>query len=228
MSEDNKPQIIIHKSNWAWQLITVVIFLVILVALMVKNPSERDFARACVKEYTQRQLNADPGMSELVSNLIDQFIGSELALPIESNDYLVCSSFSFDQTLDDREVHIKAFGIWGKIIFTDVRIVSKKDVASLGNFPEELLGTWKRECVEFGSFDDLLIYKEGNSYYFNGYETYGEIYDISGSDDRFKFSYIAESNDGVEPFDVEISLRIDGDELYVEGEKVRYRCDSNY
>jgi len=102
MSDDNKPQIIIHKSNWAWQLITVVIFLVILVALMVKNPSERDFAKACVKEYTQRQLNADPAMSELVANLIDQFIGSELALPIESNDYLVCSSFSFDQTLDEK------------------------------------------------------------------------------------------------------------------------------
>jgi hypothetical protein len=225
MSDDNKPQIIIHKSNWAWQLITVVIFLVILIALMVKNPSERDFAKACVKEYTLRQLNADPAMSELVANLIDQFIGSELALPIESNDYLVCSTFSFDQTLDDREVHVEAFGIWGKIIFSDVRIVSKKQPVSLDNFPEELVGNWRYDCEEYG-FDDIEIKKEGGKFYFNGYETYGEIYEINGLDNRYKIKYNADPFGDPEPYDAEISMRLNGDELNVDGESVRYRCDS--
>ena len=226
MSDDNKPQIIIHKSNWAWQLITVVIFLVILVALMVKNPSERDFAKACVKEYTQRQLNADPAMSELVANLIDQFIGSELALPIESNDYLVCSSFSFDQTLDDREVHIKAFGIWGKIIFTDVRIVSKKQPVSMDNFPEELVGFWKFNCSEYDA-GDISIEKQGNDYVFSGFDCSGEIFDISGSGNEFTIKYTALHASGdIDPYDEELTMSLDGDQLYIDGESVRYRCDS--
>ena len=226
MSDDNKPQIIIHKSNWAWQLITVVIFLVILVALMVKNPSERDFARACVKEYTQRQLNADPAMAELVANLIDQFIGSELALPIESNDYLVCSTFSFDQTLDDREVHVEAFGIWGKIIFSDVQIVSKKQPVSMDNFPEELVGFWKFNCSEYDP-GDISIEKQGNEYVFSGFDCSGEIFDISESGNEITIKYIALHASGdIDPYEEELTMSLDGDQLYVDGESVRYRCHS--
>jgi len=163
MSEDNQTQIIIHKSNWAWQFITVIIFLVILVALIVKNPSERDFAKACVKEYTQRQLNADPALSELVANLIDQFIGSELALPIESNDYLICSTFSFDQSLDDLEVHIEAIGVWGKIIFTDVRIKKKVDRDNYLDSESELE-------EEIDSQTQLITIQEVKEYILSNYD----------------------------------------------------------
>ena len=126
--DENQPQIIIHKSNWGKQLIVVIIFLVILVALMVKNPNRRDFVQACVKEFLKQDKNMDASTSNLVSEITSNVFGTWFEPLVERDDYLVFSMYTVDINNDRYKMKITAVGIWGKIIFTDFSKVDNETI----------------------------------------------------------------------------------------------------
>jgi hypothetical protein len=119
MSEENKPQIIIHKSNWAKQLIIAVIVLVFFFFAIGKNPSKSDFIQGCVKEYLKKEQSFGSSASNYVSEITTGFFGSWFEPLVEREDYLVFSKFNVEIDNDEFKMKIKAFGFWGNIYFSD-------------------------------------------------------------------------------------------------------------
>ena len=126
MSEDKEPQIIIHKSNWGKQFIFAVIALVVFFALMMKNPSKSDFVQACVKEYLKKGQSMDPSTSNLLSELTTKMFGAWFEPLVEQNDFLIFSSYNVEIDNSLYKMKIKAFGIWGKIIFSEATMQTKQ------------------------------------------------------------------------------------------------------
>jgi hypothetical protein len=75
MSEENKPQIIIHKSNWAKQLIIAVVVLVFFFFAIGKNPSKSDFIQGCVMEYLKKEQSFGSSTSNYVSEVSTGIFG---------------------------------------------------------------------------------------------------------------------------------------------------------
>ena len=69
MSEANKLQVIILKSNWAKKLIIAVIVLVFFFFAIGKNPSKSDFIQGCVKEYLKKEQSFGSSTSNYVSEI---------------------------------------------------------------------------------------------------------------------------------------------------------------
>jgi hypothetical protein len=126
MSEDKGPQIIIHKSNWGKQFIFAVIALVVFFALMMKNPSKSDFVQACVKEYLKKGQSMDPSTSNLLSELTTKMFGAWFEPLVEQDDFLIFSSYNVEIDNSLYKMKIKAFGIWGKIIFSEATMQTKQ------------------------------------------------------------------------------------------------------
>jgi hypothetical protein len=53
-----------------------------------------------------------------------------------------------------------------------------------------------------------------------------EMLEISGSCNEYTIKYTALHASGdIDPYDEELTMSLDGDQLHVDGESVRYRCD---
>jgi hypothetical protein len=126
MSEDKQPQIIIHKSNWGKQIIFVVIALVVFFALILKNPTKSDFVQACFKEYLKKEHSVDASTSSLLSELTTKMFGTWFEPLVERDDFLIFSSYNVEIDNSEYKMQIKAFGIWGKIIFSEATMQSKQ------------------------------------------------------------------------------------------------------
>lgn len=92
--EENKPQVIIHKSNWAKQFIIATIGVVVIFSLVIKNPNEKDFIRATIKKITQ-SISGEGSVSEVASKYVTDLGGDLLALPVERKNYIFFSTFEF-------------------------------------------------------------------------------------------------------------------------------------
>jgi hypothetical protein len=130
MSEENKPQIIIHKSNWAKQLIIAVVVLVFFFFAIGKNPSKSDFIQGCVKEYLKKEQSFGSSTSNYVSEITTGIFGSWFEPLVEREDYLVFSKFSVEIDNDEFKMKIKAFGFWGNIFFSEGVMERKEPVQS--------------------------------------------------------------------------------------------------
>lgn len=141
MSEENKPQVIILKSNWAKQLIIAVIVLVFFFFAIGKNPSKSDFIQGCVKEYLKKEQSLGSSTSNYVSEITTGIFGSWFEPLVEREDYLVFSKFNVDIDNDEFKMKIKAFGFWGNIYFSE-GIMERKEPAQ---------SEMERDESEFGS-----------------------------------------------------------------------------
>jgi len=130
MSEENKPQIIIHKSNWAKQLIIAVVVLVFFFFAIGKNPSKSDFIQGCVKEYLKKEQSFGSSTSNYVSEVTTGIFGSWFEPLIERDDYVIFSKFNVEIDNDEFKMKIKAFGFWGNIFFTEGVMERKEPVQS--------------------------------------------------------------------------------------------------
>jgi hypothetical protein len=130
MSEENKPQIIILKSNWAKQLIIAVIVLVFFFFAIGKNPSKSDFIQGCVKEYLKKEQSFGSSTSNYVSEITTSIFGSWFEPLVEREDYLVFSKFNVEIDNDEFKMKIKAFGFWGNIYFSEGIMERKEPVQS--------------------------------------------------------------------------------------------------
>ena len=130
MSEENKPQIIILKSNWAKQLIIAVIVLVFFFFAIGKNPSKSDFIQGCVKEYLKKEQSFGSSTSNYVSEITNGIFGSWFEPLVEREDYLVFSKFNVEIDNDEFKMKIKAFGFWGNIYFSEGIMERKEPVQS--------------------------------------------------------------------------------------------------
>jgi hypothetical protein len=119
MTDENKPQVIILKSNWAKQLIIAVVVLVFFFFAIGKNPSKSDFIQGCVKEYLKKEQSFGSSTSNYVSEITTGVFGSWFEPMIERQDYLVFSSFNVEIDNDEFKMKIKAFGFWGNIFFSE-------------------------------------------------------------------------------------------------------------
>jgi hypothetical protein len=77
MPEENKPQVIILKSNWAKRLIIAVIVLVFFFFAIGKNPSKSDFIQGCVKEYLKKEQSYRSSTSNYVSEVSQKGVQSQ-------------------------------------------------------------------------------------------------------------------------------------------------------
>jgi hypothetical protein len=130
MSEENKPQIIIHKSNWAKQLIIAVVVLVFFFFAIGKNPSKSDFIQGCVKEYLKKEQSFGSSTSNYVSEITTGIFGSWFEPLIERDDYVIFSKFNVEIDNDEFKMKIKAFGFWGNIYFSEGIMERKEPVQS--------------------------------------------------------------------------------------------------
>lgn len=130
MSEENKPQVIILKSNWAKQLIIAVIVLVFFFFAIGKNPSKSDFIQGCVKEYLKKEQSFGSSTSNYVSEITTGIFGSWFEPLVEREDYLVFSKFNVEIDNDEFKMKIKAFGFWGNIYFSEGIMERKEPVQS--------------------------------------------------------------------------------------------------
>jgi hypothetical protein len=128
MSEENKPQIIIHKSNWAKQLIIAVVVLVFFFFAIGKNPSKSDFIQACIKEYLKKEQSFGSSTSNYVSDVSTGIFGSWFEPLIERGDFLIFSKFNVEIDNDEFKMKINAIGFWDNIIFSDVVMEKKEPV----------------------------------------------------------------------------------------------------
>ena len=108
--EEKNTNIIIHKSNWYQQIILSVIGLIIIFSLVVKNPDELVFAKELIKEYSLKK-GVSGSNSQIISNLAVLLGGDILKLPIERNDFIFFSYFSFEF----EEIKVNAIGVLGEI-----------------------------------------------------------------------------------------------------------------
>jgi hypothetical protein len=127
MSEENKPQVIIHKSNWAKQLIIVVVVLVIFFFAISKNPSKTEFIQGCVREYVKKEKSVDPSTANYISEITTEIFGSWIEPLIERNDFVLFSKFNVDIDNDQFKMKITAYGFFGYIFFTEGVMVKKKE-----------------------------------------------------------------------------------------------------
>ena len=130
MTEENKPQVIILKSNWAKQLIIAVIVLVFFFFAIGKNPSKSDFIQGCVKEYLKKEQSFGSSASNYVSEITTGIFGSWFEPLVEREDYLVFSKFNVEIDNDEFKMKIKAFGFWGNIYFSEGIMERKEPVQS--------------------------------------------------------------------------------------------------
>jgi hypothetical protein len=130
MTEENKPQVIILKSNWAKQLIIAVIVLVFFFFAIGKNPSKSDFIQGCVKEYLKKEQSFGSSTSNYVSEITTGIFGSWFEPLVEREDYLVFSKFNVEIDNDEFKMKIKAFGFWGNIYFSEGIMERKEPVQS--------------------------------------------------------------------------------------------------
>ncbi len=127
MSDENKPQVIIHKSNWAKQLIIVVVVLVIFFFAISKNPSKTEFIQGCVREYVKKEKSVDPSTANYISEITTEIFGSWIESFIERNDFVLFSRFNVDIDNDQFKMKITAIGFFGYIFFTEGVMVKKKE-----------------------------------------------------------------------------------------------------
>jgi hypothetical protein len=152
MSEENKPQIIIHKSNWAKQLIIAVVVLVFFFFSIGKNPSKSDFIQACIKEYLKKEQSFGSSTSNYVSEVSTGIFGSWFEPLIERGDFLIFSKFNVEIDNDEFKMKINAIGFWDNIIFSDVVMEKKERIQSEME---------RDESVDLNSKD--IIYSEDES-----------------------------------------------------------------
>lgn len=145
MTEENKPQVIILKSNWAKQLIIAVIVLVFFFFAIGKNPSKSDFIQGCVKEYLKKEQSFGSSASNYVSEITTGIFGSWFEPLVEREDYLVFSKFNVEIDNDEFKMKIKAFGFWGNIYFSEGIMERKEPVQS----------EMERDESEYGSSGDF-------------------------------------------------------------------------
>lgn len=127
---ENKPQVIILKSNWAKQLIIAVIVLVFFFFAIGKNPSKSDFIQGCVKEYLKKEQSFGSSTSNYVSEITTGIFGGWFEPLVEREDYLVFSKFNVEIDNDEFKMKIKAFGFWGNIYFSEGIMERKEPVQS--------------------------------------------------------------------------------------------------
>ena len=127
---ENKPQVIILKSNWAKQLIIAVVVLVFFFFAIGKNPSKSDFIQGCVKEYLKKEQSFGSSTSNYVSEITTGIFGSWFEPLVEREDYLVFSKFNVEIDNDEFKMKIKAFGFWGNIYFSEGIMERKEPVQS--------------------------------------------------------------------------------------------------
>ncbi len=120
VSEENKPQVIILKSNWARKLIIAVIVLAFFFFSIGKNPSKSDFIKGCVKEYLEKEQSLGSSTSNYVSEISTRVFGAWFEPLVERDDYLVFSKFNVEIDNVQFKMKIKAFGFWGNIFFTEI------------------------------------------------------------------------------------------------------------
>jgi hypothetical protein len=117
--EENKPQIIIHKSNWSKQLIIATIGVVIIFSLVLKNPNEKDFIRATIKKITQN-IGGEGAVSEVTSKYITDLGGELLALPVERKNFIFFSTFEFSFG----GIEISGFGALNQVFIHSINVES--------------------------------------------------------------------------------------------------------
>jgi hypothetical protein len=127
MSEENHHQVIIHKSNWAKQLIIAVVVMVIFFFAIAKNPSKTEFIQGCVREYVKKEKSVNPSTANYISEITTEIFGSWFEPLIERNDFVLFSKFNVDIDNDQFKMKITAYGFWGYIFFTEGVMVKKEN-----------------------------------------------------------------------------------------------------
>lgn len=117
MSDENKPQVIIHKSNWGSQLIKVIIGGIILFFLIKKNPEKIDFIRESVKEYSLTQLGLNRAEANGAAEMSATYFGEYLEPFIERKDFVLFSVYDLQYDNESFKIKVKAFGVWDNIFF---------------------------------------------------------------------------------------------------------------
>jgi hypothetical protein len=195
MTEENKPQVIILKSNWAKQLIIAVVVLVFFFFAIGKNPSKSDFIQGCVKEYLKKEQAMGSSTSNYISEVTTGIFGSWFEPLVEREDYLVFSKFNVEINNDEFKMKIKAYGFWGNIFFTEGVMERKEPVQSEMERAESEYGS----CGDFQEIQSTEYVKTLDDFrtWAKSDEGFGEdnVESVSGPDNNGVFTVIDFSGD---------------------------------
>lgn len=148
---ENKTQVIIHKSNWASQMLYMVLGIIVIFSFYMKNPTEKDFMKALVKKVSVESGNSN-GLSESISKIVSDLGNDIITLPVERNDYLFFSTYS----LTTDQIHVTGFGIIGKVYIDsfEAKKQEKKFDQGLFGFLEYLK---EEKNIQNPNTDDIII-----------------------------------------------------------------------
>jgi hypothetical protein len=195
MTEENKPQVIILKSNWVKQLIIAVVVLVFFFFAIGKNPSKSDFIQGCVKEYLKKEQAMGSSTSNYISEVTTGIFGSWFEPLVEREDYLVFSKFNVEINNDEFKMKIKAYGFWGNILFTEGVMERKEPVQSEMERAESEYGS----CGDFQEIQSTEYVKTLDDFrtWAKSDEGFGEdnVESVSGPDNNGVFTVIDFSGD---------------------------------
>jgi hypothetical protein len=135
MSDENKPQVIIHKSNWGAQLIKVIIIGIVLFFLIKKNPEKIDFIRESVKEYSLTKLGLNRAEANGTAEISATYLGEYIQPFIERNDFVLFSMYDLQYDNEYFKIKVKAFGLWDHIFFYEGSVKKLKPQTSEEEVP---------------------------------------------------------------------------------------------
>lgn len=159
---ENKTQVIIHKSNWASQMLYMVLGLIVIFSFYMKNPTEKDFMKALVKKVSVESGNSN-GLSESISKIVSDLGNDIITLPVERNDYLFFSTYS----LTTDQIQVTGFGIIGKVYIVSFELDTKgfykyKNFAGWNELPKDAKDFWVTQMEKPGTditVSDILSFK---------------------------------------------------------------------
>ena len=139
MSDENKPQVIIHKSNWGSQLIKVIIVGIVLFFLIKKNPEKKDFIKESVRQYSLTQLDLNSAEANGVSEMTAAYFSEYIEPFIDRKDFVLFSIYDLKYDNEYIKIKVKAIGVWDHIFFIEGSIKKLKPKPFEEEFPIDQL-----------------------------------------------------------------------------------------
>ncbi len=130
MSEQNRPQIVVHKSNWGFQLFFLILGCILVYFLIKKNPEKEDFIKEAIKQYSLKELGMSRAEANGAAEVSTSLIGEYIEPFIERKDFVLFSTYDVYFKNENFKMKVKAFGLWDHVIFYEGSVKKLKPTIS--------------------------------------------------------------------------------------------------
>jgi len=134
-------QVIIHKSDWASQVIKVIVVLLLIAFSIKSNPTKKDFIAEVISQLAKSKGKLDLSTSNAIGELGSNEFSEYIEPFVKRRDFLLFSYYEVDLKNDKFEFTTSAFGIWNSIFLDEESsklILNKKKEIITASTPEPI------------------------------------------------------------------------------------------